>query len=237
MKFMVMHRHDKSIEAGKRPSPEFVAAMGALVGGAAKEGKLVDGDGLGPSRTRSRVTFKNGERTVERGPFEGERELPAGFVKVTVQSRDEAIAIATKVGQAIGGDVELEVGLLTEKWDLGFGEKPADAPERYLIVHKATAATEAGRAPDLEGVVKELSDKGVLTASATLTPSSKGKRLIFRGRERNIVDGPFVESKELIGGYLILELASWDECLAFTTKYAELMLTAVDDFEGDIRPL
>ena len=237
MKFMVMHRHDKNIEAGKRPSPEFIAAMGALVGGAVKEGKLVDGDGLGASKTRARVTFKNGERTVQHGPFEGESELPAGFVKVTVKSRDEAIAIATKVGQAIGCDVELEVGLLTEAWDLGFAEKSADAPERYLIVHKATAATEAGRVPNLERVVKELSDQGVLTASATLTPSSKGKRLIFRGDQRKIVDGPFIESKELIGGYAILELASWEECLAFTTQYAELMLTSASDFEGDIRPL
>lgn len=237
MKFMVMHKHDKNTEAGKMPSPEFIAAMGELVGGMAQSGQLLDGEGLGASKTRSRVTFKNGERTVRHGPFTGSHELPAGFAKITVRSRDEAIAAATQIGTAIGGDVELEVGKLHEAWDLGLGERPADAPERYLILYKATPAFEAGQAPNLDAVLKKLREQGALTASATLAPSSRGKRLTFRGGERKIVDGPFAESKELIGGYAILELASMAECLAFCARYAELMLTACDALEIDIRPL
>jgi len=42
---------------------------------------------------------------VLHGPSTGRNELPAGFAKVTVQSREEAIAVATKIGEAIGGDV------------------------------------------------------------------------------------------------------------------------------------
>ena len=237
MKFMVMHKHDKKTEAGIRPTPELIAAMGALVGGMARSGKLLDGDGLGASRTRSRVTFRKGERTVVHGPFSGSNELPAGFVKVTVKSRDEAIAAATKLGEAIGGDVEVEVGKLQEAWDLGFGEKPADAPERYLVVHKATPASEAGQAPKLEHVLDELRGKGVLTASATLAPSSRAKRLTWRAGTHTVVDGPFAESKELIGGYAILDLASMEECLDFVATYAKLMLTATDELEMDVRPL
>lgn len=237
MKFMVTHKHSKDTEAGKIPPPEFMAAMGSLVGEMVESGRLVDGEGLGASRTRSRVIFKDGAPTVHHGPFTGRNELPAGFAKVTVRSRDEAIAIATKIGQAIGGDVELEVGKVHESWDLGFGEKPADAPERYLIVHKATEASEAGRGPNLEGVLKELIDGGVVTASATLSPSSRAKRLQWSFGNKRVVDGPFGESKELIGGYVILELESLDECLAFTERYAGLMLTAGDELEIDIRPL
>lgn len=237
MKFMVMHKHDRKTEAGIRPTPEFIAAMGALVGGMAQSGKLLDGEGLGATRTRSRVTFKGGQRSVQHGPFAGSNELPAGFVKVTVKSREEAIAAATKIGEAIGGDVEVEVGKLTEGWDLGFGEKPADAPERYLVVHKATPASEAGQAPKLESVVKALRDQGVVTASATLAPSSRAKRLSWRGGAHVAVDGPFAESKEMIGGYALLELASMEECLAFVATYAKLMLTGTDELEIDIRPL
>jgi hypothetical protein len=239
MKFMVMHKHDSHTEAGKLPPPEFMTAMGAFIGNAAASGKLLDGEGLGATRTRSRVTRKDGETTVVHGPFAGSNELPAGFAKVTVKSRDEALEIAKRVGEAIGGEVEIEVSRINEAWDLGFGEKPADAPERYLIIHKATVASEAGRAPRLGQLMKELTAKGVVTASAALTPSSQAKRLFWRGGQRKVVDGPFTESKEMIGGYAILELGSLSECMAFSTEYAELLLTAGEglSLEIDIRPV
>lgn len=239
MKFMVMHKHDENTEVGKLPPAEFMAAMGAFIGEAAQSGKLLDGDGLGATRTRSRVTFKNGKSTVVHGPFSGSNELPAGFAKVTVKSRDEALALAMSIGELIGGDVEIEVSKVNEAWDLGFGEKPADAPERYLIIHKATPASEAGRAPQLDQLMQDLAAKGVVTASAALTPSSQAKRLVWRGGQRKVTDGPFTESKELIGGYAILEFTSLEECLAFSTEYAELLLTAGDnvDLEIDVRPL
>lgn len=237
MKFMVMHKHDNDTEIGKLPPPEFMEAMGAFIGKAAQSGKLLDGEGLGATRTRSRITFKGGEQTVLHGPFTGGNELPAGFAKVTVKSRDEALDIARSIGEAIGGDLEIEVSKVTEAWDLGFGEKPKDAPERYLIIHKATPASEAGRAPQLDRLMQELTAKGVVTASAALTPSSQAKRLVWHGGKHRVIDGPFTESKELLGGYALLELASMEECLAFAKEYAELMLTTGDDLEIDVRPL
>jgi hypothetical protein len=237
MKFMVMHKHDENTEAGKPPSAELITAMGALVGGMAQSGKLLDGDGLGASKTRSRVTFKDGEHTVVHGPYTGSNELPAGFAKVKVRSREEALAIATKLGEAIGGELEIEVGKVNEPWDLGLGERPADAPQRYLILHKATPASEQGQAPNLDAVVRELQAAGAAITTASLAPSSRAKRLTWRGGSRKIVDGPFLESKELIGGYAILELASMDECVAFCDEYAKILLSCADQLELDVRPL
>lgn len=239
MKFMVMHKHDSQTEAGILPPPEFMAAMGEFVGAAAEKGMLLDGDGLGATRTRSRITFEDGHHTIVHGPFDGSNELPAGFAKVTVKSRDEALALAIRIGEAIGDDVEIEVSKLTEAWDLGFGEKPEGAPERYLIIHKATPASEAGRAQDLTQLLEDWKAKGVVTASAALTPSTQAKRLIWRGGKRQVLDGPFTESKEMIGGYALLEIPSLEECLTFSTEYAELLLSASVDknLEIDIRPL
>src|SRR5690606_21922654 len=137
-KFMLMHKHDKHPDAGILPSPEFMQAMAAFIGTAAQTGKRLDGEGLGGPGTRRAVTFKDGKQTIVHGPFAGSNELPAGFAKVTVRSREEALEIGKRIGEAIGGDVEIEVSKLTEAWDLGFGEKPEDAPQRYLIIHKAT---------------------------------------------------------------------------------------------------
>src|SRR5690606_23433340 len=107
----------------------------------------------------------DGKQTIVHGPFAGSNKLPAGFAKVTVRSREEALEIGKRIGEAIGGDVEIEVSKLTEAWDLGFGEKPEDAPQRYLIIHKATPASEAGRAPQLAQLIQELTAQGVVTAS------------------------------------------------------------------------
>jgi len=46
-------------------------------------------------------------------------------------------------------------------------------------------------------VVQGLEGQGTRISSATLAPSSRGKRLVWRGSTRTTVDGPFVESKEL----------------------------------------
>lgn len=237
MKFMVMHKHDNNTEVGKPPPPGLIDAMGALIGGMVENGKLLDGDGLGASKTRSRLTFRNGKATVLHGPYTGSNELPAGFAKVTVHSREEAIAAATKIGEAIGGDLEIEVGQINEVWDLGICEKPADAPLRFLILHKATPASEAGRAPKLDAVIEELRAQGVLTGASLLMPSSQAKRLHYRGGSCSIVDGPFAESKELIGGYGLLDFDTLEECLSFTHEYAQILLTASDKLEIDIRPL
>ncbi|MFO0726421.1 MAG: YciI family protein [Myxococcota bacterium] len=238
MKFMVMHKHAKSTEVGTMPPQQLIERMGALVGGMAQSGRLLDGDGLGATKNRSRVSLRDQKVTVEHGPYTpGTQELPANIVKISVRSRDEAIRHATKMGQAIGGDVELEVSLINEAWDLGFGEKPADAPERYLVIHKANPKTEAGQSPNLNEVTREAKAAGALLGTIALTPSSKATRLQWKRSARTIVDGPFAETKELIGGYAVLEMASLEECIAFSTEYAQILLLDADTLEIDIRPL
>lgn len=238
MKIMMMHKHDKNTEVGMKPPPSLISAMGALIGGMVQSGKLYDGAGLGASATRSRVTFKAGERTVLHGPYTGsDNELPAGYAMVKVVSREEAIDWATKIAVAIGGDVELEVGKVNEPWDLGVAEKPANAPLRYLIIHKATPASEAGTPRDLTSVKKQMADAGVLQTHGEVTPSSKGKRLNFRGGSEKVTDGPFSESKELIGGYVVAEMESVDACVKFAGEYAKILLTVSDALEIDIRPV
>ena len=78
-----------------------------------------------------------------------------GVAKIKVGSRDEAVALATEMARAIGGDVELEVGKINEPWDIGIGEKPENAPMRYLLLHKATPASEAGQPRDLSKLKDE----------------------------------------------------------------------------------
>lgn len=60
---------------------------------------------------------------------------------------------------------------------------------------------------------QELADAGVLLASERLLPSANGARVRFEGASRQVIDGPFVEAKELVGGYWVWQVGSFDEAI------------------------
>jgi hypothetical protein len=72
MRFMIMHKNDPNTEAGLPPPMELVQKMGEFIGEHAKAGRFVDGAGLAGSQTRTRLTFRNGQCTTQRGPYPGE---------------------------------------------------------------------------------------------------------------------------------------------------------------------
>src|SRR5258708_37376359 len=57
---------------------------------------------------------------------------------------------------------------------------------------------------------EELVKAGVILAGEGLQPSSKGKRVRFSGKERKVIDGPFPETKELIGGFWLWQVKAPD---------------------------
>lgn len=228
MKFLVMHKNDPHTEAGELPGPELMQQMGAFIGEHVAKGTFLDGAGLRGSATRTRLTFRDGATTaIQHGPYAGGHELPNHVLTLVVKTRDEAIGWAERYGKLLG-DGELELGALTEPWDLGVMPKPADAPLRLLLIEKADAASEAGaRSPKLKAELTrlktEMKKAGVLGGEVALAPSARGKRLQFRANELAVFDGPFAESKELIGGYSILALADFDTVIAECRRYAKIL--------------
>jgi hypothetical protein len=78
---------------------------------------------------------------------------------------------------------------------------------RVMLLVKATAESEAGTMPSselLEAMGKynqELISAGILLAGEGLHPSAKGKRVVFNGPNRDVIDGPFAETRELVAGF------------------------------------
>ncbi|HEX5658153.1 MAG TPA: YciI family protein [Polyangiales bacterium] len=239
MRFMTMHKHSKATEAGELPSPEQMEQMGAYIAEKAESGEFLGGEGLGASATRTRLVFRDGRCTIKRGPYTGAHELIASTMLIHVQTLEQAIGWAERYGKVLV-DGELEIAPVTEEWDLGFMAKPDDAPLRVLMLVKADASAEAGQPRsakqkgDLTRLQTEMKKAGVLVSSEILKPSSDGKRLHFRDGTRRIFDGPFTESKELIGGFSILELSSIDVALAECARFANIL---GGELEVDVRPL
>ncbi|HTC63664.1 MAG TPA: YciI family protein [Candidatus Saccharimonadales bacterium] len=65
---------------------------------------------------------------------------------------------------------------------------------------------------------QELRRAGALVELSRLHPGSKGARVKLQGKDRIVVDGPFAETKELIGGYWIIQANSLDEAVAWAKR-------------------
>ena len=227
MRYLLMHKNDPHTEAGEKPPLELIEKMGAFIGEHVASGRFLGGEGLSGSSTRTRLTFRDGRATVKHGPYTGEHELPAALLLLKVRTRDEALGWAERYGKILG-DGELEVGPVNEAWDLGLMPKPDDAPLRVLLIEKASAATEAGersakQKAELTRLRTEMTKAGVLQSAEQLAPSARGRRLVFTGGALRVTDGPFSESKELIGGFSIMRLGSLDEAVALCRPYADIL--------------
>ncbi|MDQ3610044.1 MAG: YciI family protein, partial [Actinomycetota bacterium] len=65
---------------------------------------------------------------------------------------------------------------------------------------------------------EELVNAGVMLAGEGLHPSSKGVRVRFSGDKRTVIDGPFTETKELIAGFWLWQVASLEEAIEWVKR-------------------
>jgi hypothetical protein len=236
MRLVVMHKNDPHTEAGEPPPPSLIADMGALIMEYAQSGRFLGGEGLRGSSTRTRLTFRDGACSVEHGPYAGEHELPSTILVLRVATRDEAIGWAERYGKILGHG-ELELGPVNEPWDIGVMPRPENPPLRFLLIEKAGRAGDAPRSAQHKAALTrlrtEMRKAGVLQSVEELEPSAKAKRLVFTKNVMHVIDGPFSESKELIGGFAIMRLSGIDEAIAMSQRYAAILGGTL---EIDIRP-
>ncbi len=117
---------------------------------------------------------------------------------------------------------------------------------RFMMIVKADPSYESGRPPDpaLLAAVGKLSEEmtkaGVLIQSGGLQPSAKGARVRVSGGKMTVTDGPFAETKELIGGFAILEAPSKDEAIRLGREFMQLHVDVLgQSYEGtlEVRPM
>ena len=93
-----------------------------------------------------------------------------------------------------------------------------------LMIPKGYEAAAPGTMPEAKAVEammaynKELQDAGILVDLNGLHPPSMGARVSFRGGKPIVTDGPFTETKEVLGGYWVINVKSRDEAIAWATK-------------------
>lgn len=75
---------------------------------------------------------------------------------------------------------------------------------------------------DMGKLMEELTRSGQLISTAGLRPTSEGVRVRIHRGNLSVTDGPFIETKEVIGGYAILEAKSKDEAIELTRRFLQV---------------
>jgi hypothetical protein len=129
--------------------------------------------------------------------------------------------------------------------------RPEDAAMRFMVIVKSNQESEAGKLPSREVLTEmaqyneELIKAGVMLAGEGLAESRKGARVRFSkdGKQKSVIDGPFQETKELVGGFWLWQCKSREEAIEWL-KRAPFRDTEVEirqvheatDFGSDFDP-
>lgn len=99
---------------------------------------------------------------------------------------------------------------------------------RFMMIVKADERFENGAPLDprlLEAVGKlsaEMQEKGILISNGGLLPTSKGAKIKVANSKLSVTDGPFIETKELVGGFAILEANSKEHAIELGKQFMQL---------------
>jgi hypothetical protein len=98
---------------------------------------------------------------------------------------------------------------------------------RVMVLHKASEDMGSVGKPTpemleefaaMDRFTEELVQAGVFVAAAGLKNGAEGKRMVFDGKQRRIIDGPFAETRELVAGFSIWQVQDMDEAMAWAQR-------------------
>ncbi|WP_202925559.1 YciI family protein [Edaphobacter sp. 12200R-103] len=111
-----------------------------------------------------------------------------------------------------------------------------------MILRKADKQMEQGAglpSKELLGAIgnyyQSMRDAGILLGGEWLQPSANSSRIVINKGKQTVVDGPFTELKELVAGFIVINVPSREEALAWAQKCPTL--TGECDVEVEIRQL
>jgi hypothetical protein len=253
MKFMLMGLEAKG-EWERLPEAERAQRVQlhqqALQGLIAERG-LVDGQslvltsvGLGPASEATTVRTNGGKPVLTDGPFAETKEVLAGFDLIEFASRDEAVAFARR--RCVHDGQVTEIRPVRDSWWAYHGPGSGDA-KRFMIMLVADVETLAkwsqaqidrNVAHHQQVGMEYSSQKGIVRgeplcfSSARLRPRAEAITLRVRNGQSLTSDGPFAETKEVLGGFFIIDCASQDEAIKWALK-----MSAISGETAEIRPV
>jgi hypothetical protein len=105
---------------------------------------------------------------------------------------------------------------------------------RFMFI--VTSAQQAMPTPEMMEAMGKMAEReikaGRMIADGGLAPLATGARVSLRGDKLSVLDGPFAETREMIGGFAVFELASQEEAVASAVEFMQLHADHMPGWEG-----
>lgn len=206
-------------------------------------GKYVTSAPLQYVPTATSVRVRNGKTLVTAGPFAETTEQLGGFYILELDNLDEAIAVASRIPPAKKGTVEIRPifhlpELPDEQLALVHDHDESLTAYMFLCYDDEEFWTKAGREVHREAMLEavavthELAAKGRYISASPLHPVATATSVRVRNGQRIITDGPFAETREVLGGYYLILASSRDEVVSIAARHSGARVGTVE-----VRPL
>jgi hypothetical protein len=211
--YLLMVLEDELAHASQSPKAmaELIDERSRFADGLRREGKLRDSGRLRPSREGKRVR----PQKIEDGPFAEAGKSLGAYYWVEAESVEEAAQLAARCPALPSDEIDVRP-LMKGKAD---PDKEAKPGKIFACAVLGNTATEEAWVQVMDRIDAESTQfpDGFL-GGVRLQPPTTGRRVATRGERRAMFDGPFLESKEVIGGVFFVRLASLDEAVAWASQ-------------------
>jgi hypothetical protein len=228
--YMLMVLENEAEHAAQAPAAmaELIEKRAQFAGHLRRAGKLRDHGRLRPSKEGARAR-RDGPRLtlkVEGGPFAEDGRALGGFYWLQTASLDEAAQLAVEC-PALASD---EIDIRPIMKGVGDSDRDAKPGKIFGFVVLGNAVAEDGWVAVMDRIDAEthanLPDS--FAGGVRLEPPSAGRRVETRGGRRAMFDGPFLESKEVIGGLFFVRATSQDDAVHWLAQTRHAVYGAIE---------
>jgi len=239
MKYMLLIYSPENAWSPEEWSKCVETSMGICQEMAAK-GQLRSAAPLLPVATGSTVRVRDGQRLITTGPFAETTEQLGGYYIIDVDNLDDAIAIAGRLPPAAKGTVEIRPlfrldGLPVEKLSPELTASETSLSQFMFLCYDdeeawRQAGQEAHHAAMLEAVdlTHWLDQRGQYLSASPLHPVATATSVRVRNGHRTVTDGPFAETREVLGGYYMILAKDQSEALEIAARHSGARVGAVE---------
>jgi hypothetical protein len=218
--YLVMTREDEHAHASQLPTAmlELIEKSATYADELRRAGRLEDSGRLRPSKAGKRVRREGDRLEVRDGPFaEEEGKALGGYYWVQASGFDEATELAAKAPVLPTDEIDVRPvmkGMCPK-------DKEAKSGKIFACAVLGSTKTEAAWVEAMDRIDEETAGRfpeASFLGGLRLEPPRSGRRIVTRGERRATFDGPFLESKEVIGGLFFVRMTSIEDAVRWAAE-------------------
>jgi len=213
MEFLLLFNERKGTPP---PDEADFSAMKNYVGELRRQGVFRRGGPLAPASAGAGVRVRDGKAYVTDGPFAETKELVAGFWIIDVADRAEALEIARRCPHAQRGPIELHV--LRGRYT--FTDSEIGTP--FLLAFRmepGLSDPDGAKLHEMLRFQQALEPRGTAIETAPLGDDSPAARIEAKAGKMFVTDGPFAETKDMVGGYSLVRAKGRAAAIELAKRY------------------